>query len=112
MAWKQMKLAPYSRLEMMDGFVVNVGERIEFSTKYGSDGFGIVAGFNIFHREPHIVLKDVEYTRTGPFDRWPLKAEFGGGFYDRLTDYGINGGEIVRPAGFVPRRSAQHTEAP
>lgn len=75
---------------MMDGRQFRVGQRVSFSTKYGSRGSGTVR--EIRPGTYGLLLTDLNYEERGMFDGWPLKD---GGDYDRLRDHGICGGEIV-----------------
>jgi hypothetical protein len=83
-----------SSITFDDGFTVSIGQNITFNTRHGSVGTGVVMGFQRVGKRVSILVEaNKETTDWSHFDRWPLRD---GGFYDRLREQGLAGGEIYR----------------
>lgn len=78
-------------ITFMDGYSVSVGDVVEVSTRYGTDGQGVVIAVDQARDKVKVDL-DPAVTRFGQFDNYPVKT---GGHFDRARDHGLNGGEIV-----------------
>jgi hypothetical protein len=80
------------RVSFLDDRTFAVGDRVQFDTKYGSTGTGTVTGFGRDFGSVTVKIAPDDGTEYGRMDRWPLKT---GGFFCRISDHGIHGGEIV-----------------
>jgi hypothetical protein len=74
-----------------DSRTIHTGDRVRFDTKYCSTGWGTVIGFISTKRDTTVLIQADADTRWGRLDRWPLQD---GGWYDRLAQQGVYGGEI------------------
>lgn len=89
-----MTRANLNQVTFLDDRTFTVGDRVAFSTKYGTNGEGVVIGFGRNCGTTTIKIKpDAGTNYTGMYDRWSLLK---GGHFNRLCDHGIHGGEITK----------------
>lgn len=84
----------------MDDRTFRVGDRVRFHTG-SSWGTGKVIGFGKDGGAVTVKVKADPDAEIGRSDRWPLKT---GGYFDRLRDHGIGGGNIQEKLGKNPSK--------
>jgi hypothetical protein len=72
--------------------ILMIGTKVKFDTRHGSVGDGVVVGYGRSRGTKTFKIQANPDAKIADYDRWPLSN---GGFYDRLSDVGLFGGEIT-----------------
>lgn len=100
---------PQTAVEFLDGRTFRLGDRVAFATKHGTDGEGTIIGFGRTMGSTTLRLDDLHISdRRGGLDGGRRITQEPGWFC-RIRDHGIFGGEITRPE--APEDVAQREAA-